>query len=367
MCPSSEADTQARAWQGAGGAQPRGLCPQHPLSPPLAVDDLLCTQCERDRWSPDRSLRCFPRRPKFLEWGEPATLLLLVLLGLALGLVLAALGLFVRHRDSPLVQASGGPRACFGLACLGLVCLSTLLYPGRPRPAHCLARQLLLHLPLAGCLSTLVLQAAEVFVESELRPSRADRLRSHLQGPQAWLAVLLAMLVEAALCAWSLGAFPPEVVTDWQALPTEALVHCRMRSWVAFGLPHSANALLASLCFLGAFLGHGRPGRCGGARGLTFAMLAYFITWVSFVPLFANVHVAHQPAVQMGASLLCALGILATVHLPTCCLLLRQPESNTPEFFSGGVPGDAGGRGGSGAEQETEQQQVTRDPVALPR
>lgn len=117
-----------------------------------------------------------------------------------------------------------------------------------------------------------------------------------------------------------------------------------MRSWISFGLAH-ANATLALLCFLGTFLVQSRPDYCNGARGLTFAMLAYFVTWISFVPLFANVHVAHQPTVQMGAILLCALGILATFHLPKCYLLLRRLELNTPEFFLGD---DAGGRGSSG-------------------
>ncbi|XP_032969617.1 taste receptor type 1 member 3 isoform X2 [Rhinolophus ferrumequinum] len=317
-------------------------------------DDLFCTQCDQDKWSPARSLHCFPRRPRFLAWGEPAVLLLLVLLGLTLGLVLAALGLFVRHRDSPLVLASGGLRACFGLACLGLVCLSVLLFPGRPGRASCLAQQPLLHLPLTGCLSTLLLQAAEIFTESELPPSWVGQLRGHLQGPWAWLAMLLAMLVEVALCAWYLVAFPPEVVTDWQVLPTEALMHCRVRSWVSFGLVHATNVMLASLCFLGTFLVQTRPGCYNGARGLTFAMLAYFVTWVSFVPLFANVHVAYQPAVQMGASLLCALGILVTFHLPRCYLLLWRPECNTPEFFLGGGPGGARERGGSRDEEETQ-------------
>ncbi|XP_054439763.1 taste receptor type 1 member 3 [Pteronotus mesoamericanus] len=330
-------------------------------------DDLLCTPCGQDQWSPDRSLRCLPRRPKFLAWGEPAVLLLLALLGLALCLVLLALGLFARHQESPVVRAAGGPRACFGLACLGLVCLSALLYPGRPSPASCLAQQPLLHLPLTGCLSTLALQAAEIFVESELPPSWAERLRGRLQGPRAWLAVLLAVLVEAALCAWYLWAFPPKVVTDWQVLPTEALVHCHARSWAGFALVHSANAALASLCFLGTFLVHSRPGRRHGARSLTFASLAYFITWVSFVPLFANVHVAYQPAVQMGASLLCALGILATFHLPKCYLLLRQPGSNAPVLFLGGGPGDARGRGSNRGAEGTEQKPATCDPVASPQ
>ncbi|KAG3281889.1 taste 1 receptor member 3 [Ictidomys tridecemlineatus] len=316
-----------------------------------SLDDFVCTPCGQDQWSPERSTRCFPRRPRFLAWGEPAVLLLLLLLSLVLGLTLAALGLFACHWDSPLVQASGGPLACFGLACLGLVCLSVLLFPGRPGPASCLAQQPLAHLPLTGCLSTLFLKAAETFVESELPPNWATRLHGCLRGPWAWLVVLLAILTEAVLCAWYLVAFTPEVMTDWRVLPTEALVHCHMRSWVSLGLVHITNALLAFLCFLGTFLVQSQPGRYNHARGLTFAMLAYFITWVSFVPLLTNVQVVYQPAVQMGAILLCALGILAAFHLPKCYLLLWWPRLNTPEFFLGAGPGDARDRGRSGSSE----------------
>uniref|UniRef100_A0A8C6EXT0 Taste receptor type 1 member 3 n=1 Tax=Marmota marmota marmota TaxID=9994 RepID=A0A8C6EXT0_MARMA len=315
-----------------------------------SLDDFVCTPCGQDQWSPERSTRCFPRRPRFLAWGEPTVLLLLLLLSLVLGLTLAALGLFVCHWDSPLVQASGGPRACFGLACLGLVCLSVLLFPGRPGPASCLAQQPLAHLPLTGCLSTLFLKAAETFVESELPPNWATWLHGCLRGPWAWLVVLLAILTEAVLCAWYLVAFTPEVMTDWRVLPTEALVHCHMRSWVSLGLVHITNASLAFLCFLGTFLVQSQPGRYNHARGLTFAMLAYFITWVSFVPLLTNVQVVYQPAVQMGAILLCALGILAAFHLPKCYLLLWWPRLNTPEFFLGAGPGDAR-EGASGSRE----------------
>ncbi|KAM5160837.1 taste receptor type 1 member 3 [Callospermophilus lateralis] len=316
-----------------------------------SLDDFVCTPCGQDQWSPERSTRCFPRRPRFLAWGEPTVLLLLLLLSLVLGLTLAALGLFVCHWDSPLVQASGGPLACFGLACLGLVCLSVLLFPGRPGPASCLAQQPLAHLPLTGCLSTLFLKAAEIFVESELPPNWATWLHGCLRGPWAWLVVLLAILTEAVLCAWYLVAFTPEVMTDWRVLPTEALVHCHMRSWVSLGLVHITNASLAFLCFLGTFLVQSQPGRYNHARGLTFAMLAYFITWVSFVPLLTNVQVVYQPAVQMGAILLCALGILAAFHLPKCYLLLWWPRLNTPEFFLGAGPGDARDRGRTGSRE----------------
>ncbi|XP_007943697.1 taste receptor type 1 member 3 [Orycteropus afer afer] len=322
-------------------------------------DDLFCTPCGLEEWSPDRSTRCFPRKPKFLAWGEPITLGLLVLLGLVLGLALAALGLFIHHRDSPMVRASGGPLACFGLACLGLVCLSVLLFPGWPSPASCLAQQPLSHLPLTGCLSTLFLQAAETFVESELPRGWTGWLQGLLRGPGAWLVVLLAISAEAGLCTWYLVVFPPEVVTNWQTLPQEVLVHCRVRSWVSFGLVHATNATLAFLCFLGTFLVQSRPNRYNRARGITFATLAYFITWISFVPLFTNVHIAYQPAVQMGAILICALGILAAVHLPKCYLLLWQPALNTPEFFLGEGPGAVG-------ETRENQESVTPGPRRSP-
>ena len=112
--------------------------------------------------------------------------------------------------------------------------------------------------------------------------------------------------------------------------------------------------MLAFLCFLDTFLVQSRPGHYNSARGLTFAMLAYFITWVSYIPLFANVHVVSHPPVQMGTILFCVLGILATFHLPKCYLLLWRPDLNTPEFFLGGGPSDARGQGGSGHGEETQ-------------
>ncbi|KAM7323802.1 hypothetical protein ACRRTK_016107 [Alexandromys fortis] len=275
-------------------------------------DDFACTPCNHDEWSPEKSTGCLPRRPKFLAWGEPTVLLLLLLLCLVLGLALASLGLFIHQWDSPLVQAS-------------------------------------------GCLSTLFLQAAEIFVESELPLSWANWLCSCLRGPWAWLVVLLAILVEAALCAWYLTSFPPEMVTDWVVLPTEVLEHCHMRSWVSLGLVHITNAMLAFLCFLGTFLVQSQPGRYNRARGLTFAMLAYFIIWVSFVPLLANVQVTYQPAVQMGAILFCALGILATFHLPKCYVLLWLPKLNTQEFFLGGGPKEAADGSNSGGDSSGAQ------------
>ncbi|XP_027711171.1 ceramide-1-phosphate transfer protein isoform X1 [Vombatus ursinus] len=295
-------------------------------------DNSSCTVCEYHQWSPDLSTQCFPRTIKFLAWREPVVIALLLLLVLAVGLSLVALGLFCYHWGSPVVQASGGNLSCFGLGCLTLVCLSVLQFPGRPSRVSCLAQQPLFHLPLTGCLSTLFLKSAEIFLASEF-PGQAGRLRNWLHGPRAWLLVALLLLMEGALCTWYLLAFPQFMMTDWQALPREALMHCRVRSWFSFGMVHTVNVALAFLCFLGTFMVQSQAGRYNLARGITFAMLVYFITWISFIPLFANVHKLYQPAMQMAAILLCAVGILATFYLPKCYLLLWESHLNSQEFF----------------------------------
>ncbi|XP_074158676.1 taste receptor type 1 member 3 [Sminthopsis crassicaudata] len=320
-------------------------------------DDLTCSRCQEHQWSPDLSTRCFPRTLRFLAWGEPVVVALLLLLLLEVGLSLAALGLFCHGRSSPVVQASGGSLSCFGLGCLLLVCLSVLHFPGQPSNISCLAQQPLFHLPFTGCLGTLFLRAAEVFLASEF-PGGAGRLRSWLRGPRAWVLMVLLLLVEGALCTWYLLAFPQRMVTDWKTLPREALVHCQVSSWFSFGVVHILNAALAFLCFLGTFMVQSQAGRYNLARGITFAMLAYFITWISFIPLLANVPKVYQPAMQMGAILLCALGILITFYLPKCYLLLWQPHLNTREFFQNFLelePGDSGKDGEGKAPRDRSQ------------
>ncbi|XP_016285527.2 taste receptor type 1 member 3 isoform X1 [Monodelphis domestica] len=312
-------------------------------------DDLMCTSCASDQWSPDLSTQCFPRTIKFLGWGEPVVVVLLLLMVLAVGLSLGALGLFSYHWGSPLVRASGGSLSCFGLGCLTLVSLSVLHFPGRPSWFSCLAQQPLVHLPLTGCLSTLFLKAAEAFLASEF-PGQAERLHGWLHGTRAWLLVALLLLAEGALCTWYLLAFPQALETDWKTLPREALVHCRVSSWLSFGVVHAVNVALAFLCFLGTFMVQSQAGRYNLARGITFAMLVYFIIWLSFVPLFTNVHKVYQPAMQMTAILLSALGILAAFYLPKCYLLLWEPHLNTQEFFQSSL--ELGPRASGEAQEE---------------
>ncbi|XP_015425165.1 PREDICTED: taste receptor type 1 member 3 [Myotis davidii] len=153
-------------------------------------------------------------------------------------------------------------------------------------------------------------------------------LEGHMAGPRCPAAVYsVAQALHKTLLCDALGCPPRAPVQPWQLLENMYNMSFRVR-----GLPlrFDANGNVDTV-FKIAFLVHRQPGRHDGARSLAFAMLAYFITWVSFVPLFANMHVAYQPAVQMGTSLLCVLGILAAFHLPKCYLLLRQPAG--PDYF----------------------------------
>uniref|UniRef100_A0A6I8PCI3 Taste receptor type 1 member 3 n=1 Tax=Ornithorhynchus anatinus TaxID=9258 RepID=A0A6I8PCI3_ORNAN len=307
-------------------------------------DDLACLDCQPSEWSPPRSTRCFPRTDTFLAWGDPAAVGLVLLLLLELTLAGAALLLFCRHLGSPVVEAAGGRLACLSLLALALAAAGALLFPGPPTARGCLAQQPLFLLPLTACLTAMWLKASELFLGSEW-PALVGPFRRALRGGRAWLAVALGVLAEGALCAGSIVAFLPRVTRDTRTLPTQTLILCRGNTWVGFGIMHALPATLAFGCFLGTFLTH-QPGPGGGlARGLTFAALTYFATWVCFVPVHANAPRATWTALQMGAQLLCVLGLLASFYLPRCYVLLHPPAQSGSRGRGACLSGCPGGPG----------------------
>ncbi|XP_039768145.1 taste receptor type 1 member 3 [Ornithorhynchus anatinus] len=330
-----------RGEPGARGHRFPSLDSAHPRVPqvsPKRDDDLACLDCQPSEWSPPRSTRCFPRTDTFLAWGDPAAVGLVLLLLLELTLAGAALLLFCRHLGSPVVEAAGGRLACLSLLALALAAAGALLFPGPPTARGCLAQQPLFLLPLTACLTAMWLKASELFLGSEW-PALVGPFRRALRGGRAWLAVALGVLAEGALCAGSIVAFLPRVTRDTRTLPTQTLILCRGNTWVGFGIMHALPATLAFGCFLGTFLTH-QPGPGGGlARGLTFAALTYFATWVCFVPVHANAPRATWTALQMGAQLLCVLGLLASFYLPRCYVLLHPPAQSGSRGAEGAGPG----------------------------
>ena len=101
------------------------------------IDDIQCKKCPKGQWSLVRSTNCTDPTFEFLTWSQPESLGLM-LAALLLIVCHGCIGvLFLKHRGTPLIKASGGFLSGLSLLCLGASCLSLLLFLGQPGNMVC--------------------------------------------------------------------------------------------------------------------------------------------------------------------------------------------------------------------------------------
>uniref|UniRef100_A0ACB8EEA8 Uncharacterized protein n=1 Tax=Sphaerodactylus townsendi TaxID=933632 RepID=A0ACB8EEA8_9SAUR len=295
-------------------------------------EDTGCTACPEHQWSPKRSTQCYDRSEKYLFWFEPLALILLGLLLLALALTCLAGALFLKNLHTPVVQAAGGGLCLLALCCLAVICVITSLYVGKPSPTICKLHDPFFALCLNVCFSTILAKAFQIVLVHEFPNSRRNFLHVLIQK-QPWSIVASCLLVESLFCFWYVYDIPPLVVKHYALLPTQVLIQCNIRSLPLFALIHGYNTSLAFTSFLCTFMVEVPAKKYNVARGITFAMIAYFGALIFFLPTFTAVKQEDQPAVVMAAMLLCTLGLLACFYLPKCYILWFKPEWNTTDYF----------------------------------
>ncbi|NWX36452.1 TS1R3 protein, partial [Notiomystis cincta] len=297
-----------------------------------STDSTSCSPCPQHQWAPARSTQCQDRSERFLFWAEPLAVALLTLMALSTALSCLTALLFLKHLRTPLVQAAGGARSLLALLCLVLLSLSCCLYVGKPDDGLCTVQQLSYALGLNGCFATFVPKALEITLVTEFPRCAPGLLRWVTRG-RAWLLVAASLLAQGLLCLCHLRLGADYLVADYKTLPSEVLLVCGTKSWVAFALLHGFNSCLAFGCFLCTFMVQTPGRRYNVARGITFATLIYFVVWIFFVVIFATLRTVLRAVTQICTILATTLGILGSYFMPKCYIIVFRPDLNTGDYF----------------------------------
>ncbi|XP_020637673.3 taste receptor type 1 member 3 [Pogona vitticeps] len=295
-------------------------------------DDSTCTPCPEHQWSPARSMQCHNRGEKYLFWSEPMTVALVLVLCFIVALICLLGTLFLKHLQTPAVQATGGGLCLVALLGLALLCTSTVLYIGKPTATVCRVQQPLLALGLNLCFSTITAKALQIMLAHDFADSHPNVLH-RLIRTHPWALVAWSFLVEASFGSIYVYHTPASLVKNYKLLPTQVLFQCLTTSWPILFLLHGHNACLAFTSFLCTFMVQQPPKKYNAARGITFAMITYFITLVVAVPSYATVRPINQPAIVICSVLGGTLGLLVTYYLPKGYILWFKPEWNTSDYF----------------------------------
>ncbi|XP_074087498.1 vomeronasal type-2 receptor 26-like [Macrotis lagotis] len=306
------------------------LCPEGHIS--NQTDAEQCLQCPEHQYPSKEKDRCLDKTVTFLAYEEPLGMTL-AWAALCFSLLTALLlGVFVKHRDTPIVKANNRSLSYILLISLILCFLCSLLFIGHPNSATCLLRQTTFAVVFTVAIASILAKTITVVLAF-----RATQPRSMLQrwlSPKAsYSLIVICSLIQICLCVIWLGTYPPFLEMDNHSEPGFIIIQCNEGSILAFYCVLGYMALLALGSFTLAFLARNLPDTFNEAKFLTFSMLVFCSVWISFLPTYQSTKGKAMVAVEIFSILASSAGILAFIFAPKCYVILLRPDRNTLEML----------------------------------
>ncbi|XP_049432618.1 extracellular calcium-sensing receptor-like [Epinephelus fuscoguttatus] len=299
------------------------------------TDSMECTSCPEDFWSSSQRDHCVPKETEFLSYNEPLGICLTTASLLGTFICVVVLGIFIHHRNTPIVRANNSELSFQLLLSLKLCFLCSLLFIGRPRLWTCQLRHAAFGISFVLCISCILVKTMVVLaVFKASKPGGGAHLKWF--GPlQQRGTVLVLTSIQAAICtAWLVSSSPaPHKNTQYHN--DKIVYECVVGSTVGFAVLLGYIGLLAILSFLLAFLARNLPDTFNEAKLITFSMLIFCAVWVAFVPAYVSSPGKYADVVEVFAILASSFGLLVSLFGPKCYIILLRPERNTKKAIMG--------------------------------
>ncbi|KAM5262779.1 vomeronasal type-2 receptor 116-like [Ctenodactylus gundi] len=305
-------------------------CPENEIANDTDMET--CVKCPNHQYANTQRTHCLQKTVTFLAYEDP---LGKVLAGSALSLTVltaAVLGLFVKHRDTPIVKANNRGLSYTLLGALTFCFLCSLLFIGRPNTATCILQQTTFGVGFTVAVSTVLAKTLTVVLAFKVTaPGR--RVRQLLVSGAPNSIIPICCLLQITLCGIWMGTNPPFIDTDAQSEHGHIIIVCNKGSLAAF---HCVLGYLGSLAlgsFTVAFLARNLPDAFNKAKFLTFSTVVFCSVWLTFLPVYHSTKGKLMVAMEVFSILASSAGLLGCIFVPKCYVILLRPERNSlPKF-----------------------------------
>ncbi|XP_012408191.2 vomeronasal type-2 receptor 26-like [Sarcophilus harrisii] len=305
-------------------------CPEGTIS--NQTDAEQCLQCSEDQYPNMERDHCLPRTRMFLAYEEPLGMTLACIAICFSLLTVLVLGVFLKHRDTPIVKANNRSLSYTLLVSLSLCFLCSLLFIGHPTTATCLLRQTTFAVVFTVAVSSIL--AKTITVVLAFRATKpGSRLHRWLGSTASYSLIVTCTLIQMCLCGIWLGTSPPFLEMDIHSEPGSIIIQCNEGSLLTFYCVLGYMALLALASFTVAFLARNLPDTFNEAKFLTFSMLVFCSVWISFLPSYQSSKGKAIVALEAFAILTSSAGILTCIFAPKCYVILLRSDRNTLEIL----------------------------------
>ncbi|KAM5237938.1 vomeronasal type-2 receptor 116-like [Ctenodactylus gundi] len=305
-------------------------CPEHEIANDTDMEQ--CVRCPDHQYANTQHSHCLEKSVTFLAYEDPlgkalaATALSLTVL------TAGVLGLFVKHRDTPIVKANNRGLSYTLLVSLAFCFLCSLLFIGRPNTATCVLRQTTFGVVFTVAVSTVLAKTVTVVLAFKVTaPGR--KVRQLLVSGAPNYIIPICSLIQLTLCGIWMGTNPPFIDTDAHSEHGHIIIVCNKGSLTAFYCVLGYLGSLALGSFTVAFLARNLPDTFNEAKYLTFSMLVFCSVWVTFLPVYHSTQGKAMVAMEVFSILASSAGLLGCIFTPKCYVILLRPDRNSVHGF----------------------------------
>lgn len=300
---------------------------------PSASDPTTCQKCRPEEWASRSSERCLLRTPLLLEWDHPLSVALLVFLACCLLMTSGSAVVLLLHINTPVAKSAGGRTCLLMLAALTAAAMSSLCHFGRPSPLACILKQPLFTFSFTVCLACVAVRSLQVvciFKFASRLPPIYDRWAKN-RGPEA--TILAASVAILCVSVLRVAAGPPQPSQDFDFYVDSIVLECSDTLSPGSFVELCYVSLLSVVCFFFSYLGKDLPANYNEAKCVTFSLMVYMISWISFFTIYAVSRGPFTTAAYVCATLVSVLAFVGGYFLPKIYIIVLKPHMNTTAHF----------------------------------